>query len=347
MDSELENLRTTLITRLQELNQFKHSGSVRKGEIEEFQEFIEILESDVYRKPKSIKLKRKKKSVKEVTSSSAVDIHESLKIGLRNRLEKLDISEERFRKYNIPKRYQNGQKQPLQPYLERLQEFMENTWRIESKKKREKGYLSLRELMMKIDTSNDALAQCAFNCLSVDDVKSIVECLRVEEKNNGHESTVITTFGFVMCFFMDALELAGPSWSNNGCENKRILFDLDEEIEDDVVHHIVMEVLRLEVCICSPEFFPMMLLNDVFYSMATHIRSNVFKDKLEGVITDKINLWKYYIDQFQVDLEVDHYEECCSEMNFLRQVLEVGVLEICSADQYETLPTLMTNLVFI
>ncbi|KAM6552218.1 hypothetical protein CsatB_002026 [Cannabis sativa] len=131
---ELENSKN-LIKRLKELDKFKHSSSVEEGEIETLQEFIKEWE-DYH--PKTYYPNYKKTMKKNAMDLSEYkDIMEVIaRLKLEN--EKLDKIEERFKKFNIPKRYQNGQKQPLGDYKERLQEFMEMTWREESKKKREK-----------------------------------------------------------------------------------------------------------------------------------------------------------------------------------------------------------------
>ena len=103
-------------------------------------------------------------------------------------------------------------------------------------------------------------------------------------------------------------------------------FCLDEEMEDDLVHHIIMEVVRLEVSFCSPVFFPMRLLNDVLFSMSENLRRNVFKHKLERV-ADKIRVSKSDVAFGQEDDQ----DQDSSEMKFLRQVLEAGVSEICAS----------------
>lgn len=103
-------------------------------------------------------------------------------------------------------------------------------------------------------------------------------------------------------------------------------FCLDEEMEDDLVHHIIMEVVRLEVSFCSPDLFPMRLLSDVLFSMSEHLRRNVFKDKLRRV-ADKIRVSKSDVAFGQEDDQ----DQDSSEMKFLRQVLEAGVSEICAS----------------
>ena len=68
---------------------------------------------------------------------------------------KLDRLEEKLRKYNVPKRFQMTSEQPLEPYLERLQEFMKTIWRKEAEKNRVKEQRTLIEWMEKIDQSNE------------------------------------------------------------------------------------------------------------------------------------------------------------------------------------------------
>ncbi|KAM6575842.1 hypothetical protein CsatA_024169 [Cannabis sativa] len=345
MAMELDTSRKNLIRRLKELDQFKHSGSVQKDEIENFQKFIKTLEQDS-------KKKKKKRSVNE---SEKI---ESLKIVIKTLNKNLDKCEERFRKYNIPKRYRNGQKQPLKDYIQRLQEFMEITWRKETKNKREKGYLTLQELMGEIHvTKSNGDGLIAFNSLrfsleeiatqisnlliqylfslmlasnasneivsrNLDELLTIIECLSLEESDY---SVVKNMFVEIIRFFIDAMELAGPFWDD---ENKISLVKktahFDKEMEDDVVHCIVAEILRLEVSFCSPEFVPMMFDNDVLFSMSVHLKSNVFEEKLERV-EEKINEWMFDIEFVQKCIHEDYF---CSEMKFLRQVLEAGAYEI-------------------
>ncbi|KAM6552228.1 hypothetical protein CsatB_002036 [Cannabis sativa] len=368
MEMEIEISKKKLIKRLQELDKFKHNGSVREGEIELLQEkSTKFLKSENGSSSNSSKKNTKKKN-KNINAKEVLMKLNTIRDYIKRENEFLDKCEERFQKYNIPKRYQNGHKQPLKDYIMRLEEFMEITWRKESKKKRAKGYCNLLELMIKIDTKNE-LGFSAFNSLKIrieeiaieissfmidymflimvitsstsnhflDELKTIVECLLVEKR------CVSNTFVTIIRFIIGSMELAGLFWNNNNNE-KDYKFVLNEEkIEDDLVHHIIVEVLRLEVCIYSPEFFPMMLSNDVFFSMSEHLKCNVFEEKLKRV-KDKINEWKLGI-KFGINKDDEEEDYYCSEMKFLRQVLEDGVHEIWCAPN--TTKLILSNLVLL
>ncbi|KAF4385985.1 hypothetical protein G4B88_031120 [Cannabis sativa] len=331
-----ENAIKKLLKRLKELDNFKHSGSTKEGEIENLQQIGQTLVN------KPLYNNNNKKNNKKLEQ-------QRLKIELEhmNKFnDTLDKCEERFLKYNIPKRYQNGRKQPLESYLKNLHEFMEMTWRKNSKKNRAKGYMNLRELMRKIDRKNDKenglfaysyLVNCVTQLgikiskfiveyiflilvasntsnetvsLCLNDLVAIIDCLSVEEGNEGS-------------FAVNILKIKDDD------EEEEVTFIFDEEIEDDIVHHIIMEVLRLEVCICSPEF-SIMLINDVIFSMSKHLEDNVFKEKFEG-IEYKINMWKNDVDFIlKEDSDDDDDDDDDQEMKFLREVLEAGVFDLWS-----------------
>ncbi|KAM6562313.1 hypothetical protein CsatB_022311 [Cannabis sativa] len=350
MDSDLNISSKKLIKRLKELDRFKHSGSVREGEIEKLQEYIKTLETHVVNlKPHSNKSRKK-------LNRLVADI-KSLKIEIKKRNEVLDNFEERFSKYNVPKRYENGHKQPLKGYVVRLQEYMEITWRKEAKKNREKGHWNLFEMMTSMDiTTEDAyfaydslqasleeiasmissflieyltLIMVASNESNeivsrlLDELLTVVECLSIEQDNK--YSLVNDVFVEIVRFFIGSMELAGPFWDDNEDDKKKKKkFYFDEEMEDDLAHHIIMEILRLEVSFSNPDFFPMMLINDMMFSISVHLKCYVFNEKLKRVV-EKIGEWKSAI-RFVEEVGDDDY----SEMEFLMQVLEAGVHEICT-----------------
>ena len=79
---------------------------------------------------------------------------ESKKIKIKNLETSLDVWEEKFSEYNVPKMFQQmNSEKPLKPYLERLHEFMKITWRKETEKNRVKKQRSFIELMKEIDQS--------------------------------------------------------------------------------------------------------------------------------------------------------------------------------------------------
>ncbi|PON41760.1 hypothetical protein PanWU01x14_287300 [Parasponia andersonii] len=93
------------------------------------------------------------------------------------------------------------------------------------------------------------------------------------------------------------------------------MFFLEDEIKGDLLHLIIIEVLRLEVSFCSP-YMPMMVINDVFYSMARHAVDNIFEDKL-NIIGAKIHGIRTAILSVQ--------GEDSSEMKFFKEVMDAGV----------------------
>ncbi|XP_060975045.1 uncharacterized protein LOC133039930 isoform X2 [Cannabis sativa] len=367
-----ENAIKKLLKRLKELDNFKHSGSTKEGEIENLQQIGQTLvNKPLYNNNKNNNNKKLEQQRLKIELEHMNKFNDTL-----------DKCEERFLKYNIPKRYQNGRKQPLESYLKNLHEFMEMTWRKNSKKNRAKGYMNLRELMRKIDRKNDKengifaysyLVNCVTQLgikiskfiieyiflilvasntsnetvsLCLNDLLAIIDCLSVEEGNE--ESFAVNILVMLLLpFFINALKLVGPFWDNDDYndgdddnkdkkikikdddEEEEVTFIFDEEIEDDIVHHIIMEVLRLEVCICSPEF-SIMLINDVIFSMSKHLEDNVFKEKFEG-IEYKINMWKNDVDFIlKEDSDDDDDDDDDQEMKFLREVLEAGVFDLWS-----------------
>ncbi|PON41759.1 hypothetical protein PanWU01x14_287290 [Parasponia andersonii] len=350
MTSELQVSIDNITRRLKQLNQFKDSGSVRVGQIERLQEMGEqIRKSYEDRKPSS---RNNKQARKRLTLEM-----EALKMKIEAFDASLDVYEEKFRKYNVPRRFQMKDKPPLKTYQEQLQEFMKTNWRKEAEKSREKEQRSLIEWMEMFDQSNDEdkiavkSLKIAFSelgirisrffmeyfflimavsnksdeimALSLYEVKAVLKCLTVEENS---KSIVIKTFLSMVQLFEGAMNLAGSSLDEakgrkskaDGTDEEKVMFFLDDKIEDDLLHLIIIEVLRLEVSFCSPDM-PMKVTNDVAFSMANHLLYNVFWDKLNRVGTK--------IDGLKSDIQFVH-DEYSSEMKFFREVLDAGVEEL-------------------
>ncbi|PON54632.1 hypothetical protein PanWU01x14_193730 [Parasponia andersonii] len=321
MASELEISIKNVIKRSKELNEFEDSGSVKEGEIERLQLAVEELRrsyedangenAKILRAYYSYKDRQKRRRLSEKEKRQLkrlmVDM-ESRKKEIDDMYASMGAFEEKFRKYNVPKRFQ-----PLKPYLGRLQEFMKSTWREESEKSRKKEQRSLLECMAELDLSNDEdmITFCALKNAFTDigiqismyfieffllimavsneseeilalvtyEVKAILKCLSVEENSY---SIVINMFVKTVQFFEGAMKLAGPfsdeakgQKSKEDAKEKKVMVFLDDERKDDLLHLIFIEVLRLEVSYRSPNL-PMKVINDVYYSMASHLMDNVF-----------------------------------------------------------------------
>ncbi|PON41735.1 hypothetical protein PanWU01x14_287050 [Parasponia andersonii] len=370
MTLELEISIKNAIRRFEELNLFKDSGSVKVGEIEQLQEAGEELRKSYedpngklakilrdYSRYKDGENRKPSKKNKQELERLMVEM-EAQKTEVETLYASLDVHEERFRKFNVPKRFQMASEQPLKLYLESLQEFMKTTWRKESEKNREKEKRSLIEWMDKVDQSNEE-AKFAFDALktsfaelgiqiskffidyfllimavsnkseeilalSLYEVEAGLECLNVEENSS---SIVINTFIKMVQFFERSTKLAGPvsdeakgqkSKEDSTDDEEKVMFFLDDEIKDDLLHPIIIEVLRLEVSFCSPEM-PVMVTSDVFYSMARHLVDNVFEDKFNRIGAK--------IHGLKTDIQFVQGEDS-SEVKFFRDVLDSGVKEL-------------------
>ncbi|PON41738.1 hypothetical protein PanWU01x14_287080, partial [Parasponia andersonii] len=118
-------------------------------------------------------------------------------------------------------------------------------------------------------------------------------------------------------------------------DEEKATFFLDDEIKDDLLHLIIIEFMHLEVSFCSPAI-PMMVVNDVFYSMARHLVDNVFEDKLNRIGAK--------IHGLKSDFKFAQVEES-SEMMFFWGVLDVGVKELWT--EMELKPGSLAKLVFL
>ncbi|KAM6568704.1 hypothetical protein CsatB_016689 [Cannabis sativa] len=127
------------------------------------------------------------------------------------------------------------------------------------------------------------------------------------------------------------MELVGPFWYNetNKKERKKAIFYLNDEIEDELVQHIINEVLRFQVSFFSPEFIPIEIKNfiKVFHSKVQDLKSKVSKDKLKR-IHNKINEhWSNCIDQYldQESNDGDSSDYVFDQWIFFSQVLTDGI----------------------
>ena len=355
MTSELEISMKKVIRRIRELNQYKDSGSVKLFEIEHLQEIGEKLRKQLAKILRQYKDQGNGKHSSKKEKERFNSLIESTKTEIETLNSSLDVYEDRFRKYNVPKRVETTSDKPLKPYLERLEEYMKITWRKEAEKNRDKKQRSLIEWMGTLDQSNeeekiafDALKTCFSQlgiqiskflieyfflllevsdnseivlALSLYEVKAVLKCLTVEENS---KSIAINTFTSMVEYFEEGMKMAAPCWNDKkewdikeDNDMEKVMFFLGEEGEDDLLYLIIIEVLRLEVSFCSPNL-PMKVTNDVFYSMAKHLVDNVFEEKL--------NRLGAMIDGLKRDM---HFaQDDSSEMKFFMEALEAGVKEL-------------------
>ncbi|KAM6593025.1 hypothetical protein CsatA_000728 [Cannabis sativa] len=132
------------------------------------------------------------------------------------------------------------------------------------------------------------------------------------------------------------MELFGQFLYNetNEKERKKTIFYLNDKIEDELVQHIINEVLRFEVSFFSPEFIPISIKNFIkmFHSKVEDLESKVCKDKLKR-IHNKINEhWSNIIDQYldQESTDGDSSDYVFVQWIFFSQVLSDGIQEIWS-----------------
>ncbi|EXB58315.1 hypothetical protein L484_015649 [Morus notabilis] len=230
--------------------------------------------------------------------------------GLQGVQETLDLLEERLRKYNVPKLDaidRSKSTESFDQYLERLREFMQVTWKDKAEKCRRKEHRSLTGWIVKLEESEDPEKRITFDALrvvlndigskiscflikyllivsvSVDkeemtaklfEVESMIRCLHIEEN-----SIVVNTFVTVVKLFDRMMRTMMNPTTKIDMTKKR---DSQIEKENEVLHLIIIEVLRLEVGFCHPDL-PMMLSNEVFMAMGQHLMDNVFVEKLDGL----------------------------------------------------------------
>lgn len=260
----------------------------------------------------------------------------------------LDESEEKFRMYNLPKRDDNWA-ESLEQYLERVREFMKS-WKEAAAKFRRKEHRSFLEWMVKLSQSENDERRVTFKALktvfgdlgiqisrflieyfllmsvsadeeeiaaSLFEVESIIRCLIIEEI-----STVISNFVSVVEFFDRTRRMAKPVSDEKGKgKSKEIEVikkdDLRIEKENDLLHLIIMEILRLEVSFSHPDL-PMMLIDEVFLAMGKHLIDNVFENKFNKISAKIYGLKSEFLSVQQKN----------SMGNFFEQLLDLGIKEI-------------------
>ncbi|KAM6568708.1 hypothetical protein CsatB_016693 [Cannabis sativa] len=127
------------------------------------------------------------------------------------------------------------------------------------------------------------------------------------------------------------MELVGPFWYNetNKKERKKTIFYLNDEIEDELVHHIINELLRFEVSFFSPEFIPIEIKNiiKVFHSKVEDLESKVSKDKLKRIYNKINEHWSNCTDQYldQESNDGDSSDYVFDQWIFFSQVLSDGI----------------------
>ncbi|EXB58310.1 hypothetical protein L484_015644 [Morus notabilis] len=245
--------------------------------------------------------------------------------------------EEKFLKYNVPRLHES---ESLEDYAESLRGFMK-IWQEEAKKGREKGEKSLIEWLQQLDRFADEERKATFeemkavaidlgtkisHCLSeafllmslssneeeikqnLDYFSDILECLSVEGNSN-----IINTFVYVMDFAERAMRLR--ELQRSGMDHVRSRLK-----EKGIFHLIIREVLRLEVAFSCPDL-PMMLTNEVFLAMGSHLRE-VFEKKLI-----RIGL---IVDELKKETRLYFRDEEVKKVSFLLETMDLGVKAIWS-----------------
>ncbi|PON85014.1 hypothetical protein TorRG33x02_192660 [Trema orientale] len=209
---------------------------------------------------------------------------------------RLDEFEEKFRRYNVPKLSDSTS---LLAYVKNLREFMK-IWDEEAEKGRGKGEKSVIEWLQQLGQSEQEERRDTFEemkevaielgiqishhlveyfvlmaerddiALKLDDVLVMIHYLSVEEN-----SIVIPTFLSLVELVKRTLRESEKSSMHSTA------YASYDETEQEVLHLILREVLRLEVAFCCPDL-PMMLTDNVYLSMASHLMK-VFENKLKQV----------------------------------------------------------------
>ncbi|EXB58322.1 hypothetical protein L484_015656 [Morus notabilis] len=320
--TELESSFKHVAQRLNQMKQYKDSGSVKFEDLEIlkileettrktqetfFAELSQLLKDilDCLQNPKI-----RKASHRTYTSHDIKSVMEKIKMsstGLQSMLQIVDKLEEKFLKYNVPKRNaidRSTSGTSFDRHLERLREFMQVTWKERAEKCRRKEHRSLIEWMGKLEETEDQQKRNTFKALRVVlidtgikishflieyllimsvsskeeeisvnlfEVETTIRCLSTEEN-----SIVINSFLSVVKLFNRMMRTMMKPKTKVDMIKKD-----DSKIEEDneVLHLIIIEVLRLEVGFCYPDL-PMMVSNEVFLAMGQHLMDNVFEDKL-------------------------------------------------------------------
>ncbi|PON85007.1 hypothetical protein TorRG33x02_192590 [Trema orientale] len=250
---------------------------------------------------------------------------------------RLDEFEEKFRKYNVPKL---GDSDSLLGYTKNLREFMK-IWKEEGGEGREKEEKSLIEWLQLLigrqsdqeerketfeemkDVAIELGIQISHHLVEyfalaaerddtprkLDDVGVMIRFLSVEEN-----SMIIKRFFSVVEFAKSSVLLETEKCSMDSAG--KVSYD---ETEQEVLHLILREVLRLEVAFCCPDL-PMMLTDDVYLSMASHLMK-VFENKLE-----KVNL---KINELKMEsLSIRDPDKDPKTWNIPKEKLDMGMQEI-------------------
>ncbi|GMN43380.1 hypothetical protein TIFTF001_012594 [Ficus carica] len=261
-----------------ELEQLKLvEESTRKGQ-EEVSTDINKLLTDFFDAEQGPKIRKHSRRDKNQALKLAKERIGTAYSGLQAMQLTLDKVEEKFRMYNVPKRdVHQSSPEPFDGFLERLREFMRVTWKEAAEKCRRKEHRSFIEWMVKLEQSKERETRTTFEVLrgvltvigiqiswslidyllimsfsaereeiamSICEVKSIIRCLRVEEK-----SIVIDIFLSVVELFERAMKLANPylDETEKVKRSKKIKNDdMQIEKENDV----------LLVLSCLPNHFP-------------------------------------------------------------------------------------------
>ncbi|GMN43382.1 hypothetical protein TIFTF001_012593 [Ficus carica] len=274
---ELENTFKHVIQRLSDMKQYSNSGSASSDELEAlkiiekktrenqeqaFRNFSKLRREyfDPQQDPKTHKpLSRNRIQAMKLTKEKL----EKILSNLQARQIYLDHQEEKFRKYNVPRRdVHRSSPESFECYLERLRKFMQVTWKEAAEKCRRKEHRSFIEWMVKLEQSEEHETRTTFEVLrgvlieigiqishslieyllimsvsaereemamSIYEVESMIRCLSVEEN-----SIVIDSFLSVVKLFERATKLANPYMAETEKEkrSKKIKKD-DARIEKE------------------------------------------------------------------------------------------------------------------
>ncbi|EXB58321.1 hypothetical protein L484_015655 [Morus notabilis] len=141
------------------------------------------------------------------------------------------------------------------------------------------------------------------------EVESMIGCLSVEEN-----LIVINTFISMVKLLKRMTSMATKPKTKTDMIKKR---DLQIE-EENKVHLIIIEVLRLEVAFCYPDL-PMTVSNEVCVAMGDHLTVHVMKGKLD-ILSDETDMLT------ESELRSDGDND--SARKSFEQVLTVGIQEI-------------------
>ena len=208
--------------------------------------------------------------------------------------------EEKFRKYNLPRRRDS---KSFEEYEERLREFM-RIWKVEAEKGRINGERSLLEWVRELGEERmstfevvkalgtdlgikisrrlaeylwflTASSEKETMMRNLEEVRIALECLIME----GTNSIVIDGFLAVVRFTNVVMTVEAARELLRKMEKAD--WQRGESEESEILPLILREVLRMEVAFRCPDL-PMMLTDEVFVSMVCHL-TNVFEKRLGRV----------------------------------------------------------------